>query len=307
MTEFERFDRNTWSRGVLIDTNLFVLFIVGSVERDRISRFKRTQAYTPADWDLLTGLIGQIPRRYVVAHVLAEVSSLTDMKGADLATARQILRRTISLMEEIPVPSLARMRIATLSTVGLDRRCDQLCSSAVRLLRADERCRTLCRPVERRCLGRSSMTCGRCYERAVRLDFRAAPGVGRLLVVGENHVIRPARIRRHVEADADHAAGIPAGGRELRIQNPGDLVSRAFEMRAGLAVGGLGERRGARGVERAQLGAVERLFVGARGEQARELGRQPGGYRLGAVHLVIHQVEISVLQVAAVGVDLHRS
>ncbi|HLH15584.1 MAG TPA: hypothetical protein VKX45_00115 [Bryobacteraceae bacterium] len=107
MTEFERFDRNARSRGVLIDTNLFVLFIVGSVQRDRISSFKRTQAYTPADWDLLTGLIEQIPRRYVVAHVLAEVSSLTDMKGSDLATARQFLRRTISLMEEVPVPSIA--------------------------------------------------------------------------------------------------------------------------------------------------------------------------------------------------------
>jgi hypothetical protein len=56
MTEFERFDRNARSRGILIDTNLFVLLIVGSGNRQRISQFKRTRRYTPEDWDLLTGL-----------------------------------------------------------------------------------------------------------------------------------------------------------------------------------------------------------------------------------------------------------
>ena len=71
MSDLERFDRNARSQGILIDTNLFVLLIVGSVNRDRIPRFKRTSSYKPADWDLLTGILEQIPRRYAVPHVLA--------------------------------------------------------------------------------------------------------------------------------------------------------------------------------------------------------------------------------------------
>jgi predicted nucleic acid-binding protein len=106
MTEFERFDRNARSRGVLIDTNLFVLLVVGSVNRDRIPRFKRTSNYTPADWDLLTGILEQLPLRYSIAHVLSEVSTLIDLKGPELEIAREILHNAISLMEELPLPSI---------------------------------------------------------------------------------------------------------------------------------------------------------------------------------------------------------
>lgn len=55
MTDLERFDQNARSNGVLVDTNLLVLLIVGAVNRERISRFKRTNHYTcglgPSQWD----------------------------------------------------------------------------------------------------------------------------------------------------------------------------------------------------------------------------------------------------------------
>lgn len=119
MTDFERFDRNARSRGVLIDTNLLVLLIVGSVNRDRISQFKRTSNYTAADWDLLTGILEQIPRRYAIPHILAEVSALTDLKGPELEIARHILHRAVSLMEELPIPSLAACSSAYYHRLGL--------------------------------------------------------------------------------------------------------------------------------------------------------------------------------------------
>jgi predicted nucleic acid-binding protein len=105
MTEFDRFDRNARSRGLLIDTNLIVLLIVGAVNRDRIPRFKRTTAYTAADWDLLAGIVEQVPRRYTLPHILAEVSALTDLKGPELDSARAILHNTITLMDELPFAS----------------------------------------------------------------------------------------------------------------------------------------------------------------------------------------------------------
>ena len=84
-----------------------MLLVVGSVNRDRIPVFKRTRGnYTPADWDLFTGILEQIPRRYSIAHILAEVSTLTDLKGPELDIAREILHKAFSLMEELPIASL---------------------------------------------------------------------------------------------------------------------------------------------------------------------------------------------------------
>lgn len=95
MTDLEGFDRNARSNGILVDTNLLVLLVVGSVSRDRIARFKRTTSYSAADWDLLIGILEQIALRYTVPHVLAEVSALTDLKGPELEVARTVLLRLI--------------------------------------------------------------------------------------------------------------------------------------------------------------------------------------------------------------------
>ena len=98
MTEYERFEQNARSRGVLIDTNLLVLLIVGAVNRDRISGFKRTSSYTPEDWDLLTGILELLPLRCSIPHVLAEVSTLTDLKRPEVEFAREILQSAITLL-----------------------------------------------------------------------------------------------------------------------------------------------------------------------------------------------------------------
>jgi predicted nucleic acid-binding protein len=105
MADLDAFDRNARANGLLIDTNLLVLLVVGSVSRERIARYKRTTAYSPADWDLLTGILEQISRRYTLPHVLAEVSALTDLKGPELEVARAILLRLIGELHELKIPS----------------------------------------------------------------------------------------------------------------------------------------------------------------------------------------------------------
>ena len=69
--------------GLLVDTNLLVLFTVGTVNRDRIEIFKRTSRYTKPDFDLLLRVLAKFNKLYTVAHVLAEVSNLTDLPGAE--------------------------------------------------------------------------------------------------------------------------------------------------------------------------------------------------------------------------------
>ena len=105
MTALGDFDRNARTNGLLVDTNLLVLLIVGFVNRDRVSRFKRTTDYSPADWDLLTGILEQISERYTIPHVLSEVSALSDMKGPELETARSVLHKLIGEMLELEIPS----------------------------------------------------------------------------------------------------------------------------------------------------------------------------------------------------------
>jgi predicted nucleic acid-binding protein len=96
---------STASAGLLVDTNLLVLFVVGTVNRNRIDTFKRTRQYTMDDYDLLVRVLGNFERLYTVAHVLAEVSNLTDLPGPERLRARLVLKETIFVLTEAEMPS----------------------------------------------------------------------------------------------------------------------------------------------------------------------------------------------------------
>ena len=91
--------------GLLVDTNLLVLYVVGTVNRNRIQTFKRTRQYTKADYDLLVRVLTHFEPLYTVAHVLAEVSNLTDLPGAERLLARLVLKETISVLSEAGMSS----------------------------------------------------------------------------------------------------------------------------------------------------------------------------------------------------------
>ena len=90
--------------GLLVDTNLLVLFVVGSVNRDRIEMFKRTRKYSKADYDLLIRVLDR-RKIYTVPHVLAEVSNLTDLAGTERTLSRSFLKKRISSFDEVQMPS----------------------------------------------------------------------------------------------------------------------------------------------------------------------------------------------------------
>ena len=77
---------------LLLDTNILVLFAVGTVNRQRIPTFKRTSQYTVQDFDLLIGVLQQWRLHYTVPHVLAEVSNLTDLAGVERLRVREVLK-----------------------------------------------------------------------------------------------------------------------------------------------------------------------------------------------------------------------
>lgn len=69
--------RRTRRRGaLLVDTNLLVLFIVGSLDVEQVERFKRTRAYTREDYALLVAYFDEFARILTTPNVLTEVSNL---------------------------------------------------------------------------------------------------------------------------------------------------------------------------------------------------------------------------------------
>ena len=62
--------------GVFIDSNLLVLLVVGSVDRRRITKNRRLQAYTADDYDILVELLTPFDQVFVTPNTLTETSNL---------------------------------------------------------------------------------------------------------------------------------------------------------------------------------------------------------------------------------------
>jgi predicted nucleic acid-binding protein len=105
--------------GLLIDSNLLVLYMVGTVNRDRIQKFKRTQRYSESDYALLVDFLGRFRLLFTVAHVMAEVSNLIDLSGQERSLARSILAKTINTMQEPHVSSLQAANEKPFEELGL--------------------------------------------------------------------------------------------------------------------------------------------------------------------------------------------
>ena len=88
-------------KGVLVDTNLLVLLLVGQVNPDRIHNFKRTQDFGIQDFHVLTRLVAWFGAPLVATpHVLTEVSNLTDLSGAERSAVRALFKSTVETVRE---------------------------------------------------------------------------------------------------------------------------------------------------------------------------------------------------------------
>jgi hypothetical protein len=84
-------------KGVLVDTNLLVLLLVGEVNPSRISRFKRTEGYTVDDFLMLKDLLQWFgPPLVSTPHVLSQVSDLTDLPREEGIAIRLLFRSVAS-------------------------------------------------------------------------------------------------------------------------------------------------------------------------------------------------------------------
>lgn len=69
-------------KGILIDTNILLLWFVGMVNRELISKFKRTENFVPEDYDTLLQILSYFNNKIVTTpNILTEVNSLANQLG----------------------------------------------------------------------------------------------------------------------------------------------------------------------------------------------------------------------------------
>jgi hypothetical protein len=105
---------------LLVDTNILILYIVGSLSLDLIARHKRTKAFTVGDYLLLDRLLRKARKLVVTPNILTEVSNLlgqTDEKTSE--ELREVLGALIPDLEERYVESLEAVEHPEFSRLGL--------------------------------------------------------------------------------------------------------------------------------------------------------------------------------------------
>ncbi len=88
-------------KGVFLDTNLFVLLLVGLVNAERIQQFKRTQDFTKDDFRTLKSLVAWFGAPLIATpHVLSQVSDLTDLFGQERIAVRELFKSMVQTIKE---------------------------------------------------------------------------------------------------------------------------------------------------------------------------------------------------------------
>lgn len=89
------------ANGLLIDTNLLLLYIVGAYDPGQIEGFSRTEQFDPDDFAVLYSFVQRFDLVVTTPHVLTETSNLLGGLSGHVRTGCfDLLRMIISLMRE---------------------------------------------------------------------------------------------------------------------------------------------------------------------------------------------------------------
>lgn len=84
--------------GVLMDSNLLFVFVLGAVDRAQISVAKKTRQFAESDFDLLLSIMDRVERLIVTAYVAAEVSNLATSLGHVRSKFLELFRALLTNM-----------------------------------------------------------------------------------------------------------------------------------------------------------------------------------------------------------------
>src|SRR5438445_13474765 len=87
--------------GILVDTNILLLLLIGNYDRSLITTFRRTDKFTESDYVLLVDFLSRFATIYTTTHVLTEVSNLSwNLPEARLAEYAESFTATIATFPE---------------------------------------------------------------------------------------------------------------------------------------------------------------------------------------------------------------
>jgi hypothetical protein len=64
--------------GVVLDTNVFLLYVVGTLDPELLPRVKRTAIFGLDDWKLLCNLLSIVPKMIITPGIITEACNLLD-------------------------------------------------------------------------------------------------------------------------------------------------------------------------------------------------------------------------------------
>ena len=106
--------------GYFLDTNLFVLLVVGSESRDLISKHRRLEHYSDEDYDILLEVLRDADQQFVTPNTLTDTSNLVSQHGEP---ERSLLMRRLQYFihesDEIIVSSVDASSNAKFEVLGL--------------------------------------------------------------------------------------------------------------------------------------------------------------------------------------------
>lgn len=120
MNEIESLFSQYRQQGILVDTNILLLYFIGLTNRERITRFNRTQNFLPEDYDLLSGILDYFNKVVTTPNILTEVNSLVNQLGEPERTqCFTIFAQGISIFEECYLESKAVVTDQRFARFGL--------------------------------------------------------------------------------------------------------------------------------------------------------------------------------------------
>lgn len=102
------------TKGLLLDTNLLLLYVTGLVAPEMLAHFKpvANHGFGPDDFDLLDSLVRRFTHLVTTPHILTEVSNHSDkLKGEAHASLFLALRALVMNAEKMKEVSLASANI----------------------------------------------------------------------------------------------------------------------------------------------------------------------------------------------------
>ena len=106
--------------GYLVDTNLLLLFVVGSESPDLISKHRRLESYSEEDYSTLYSLLNQSNGMFVTPNTLTEASNLLGQHGEpERSRLFQRLRAIIQDTHEVVISSARASAHPAFDRLGL--------------------------------------------------------------------------------------------------------------------------------------------------------------------------------------------